>query len=137
MNALRAKAAEEFRVAGVPHRRVEAWKYSDLRALVDARTVASAPDAVWSIESQGVEVAALSSESVPDLPEGIMGAASRAFAKAGFALRVRKSGSAKVTFTAAGQARILIVLEPGATLAYTEIASSDGLYYLGSVLILC
>jgi Fe-S cluster assembly protein SufD len=132
MNALRAKAAVEFREAGVPHRRVEAWKYSDLRALVDAETVASAPDAQWSIESEGVEIADLANESLPDLPEGIMGAASRAFAKAGFVLRVRKSGSAKVTFTAAGQARVLIALDPGATLTYTEIAASDGFENIGT-----
>ena len=54
------------------------------------------------------------------------GAASRAFAKTGLMLRVRKSGSAKLIFTAAGQARVLIVIEPGATLAYTEIAASSG-----------
>ena len=31
LDALRAKAAEAFRAQGVPHRRVEDWKYSDLR----------------------------------------------------------------------------------------------------------
>ena len=36
LDARRAEAAEQFRTLGVPHRRIEAWKYSDLRAAVGA-----------------------------------------------------------------------------------------------------
>src|SRR6185295_4756111 len=43
---LRASAFERFAVAGLPHRRVEEWKYTDLRALMrDAKPLASPPDA--------------------------------------------------------------------------------------------
>jgi Fe-S cluster assembly protein SufD len=41
---LRAAAFERFRRAGLPHRRVEEWKYTDLRALMrDAKPLASRP----------------------------------------------------------------------------------------------
>ena len=43
---LRAAAFERFARAGLPHRRVEEWKYTDLRALMrDAKPLASPPDA--------------------------------------------------------------------------------------------
>lgn len=43
---LRAAAFDRFASVGLPHRRVEEWKYTDLRALMrDAKPLASAPDA--------------------------------------------------------------------------------------------
>src|SRR4051794_3761902 len=43
---LRAAAFERFAKAGLPHRRVEEWKYTDLRALMrDAKPLAGQPDA--------------------------------------------------------------------------------------------
>jgi len=129
MNALRARAAEEFRALGVPHRRVEAWKYSDLRSVVDADQVASAGAATWSIESDGVELFDLADGE--GAFAGAMGEASLAFAQAGFGLRVRKSGNVHVTFASPGQARVRIVLEPGATLNYTEIAEGEGFQNIG------
>jgi Fe-S cluster assembly protein SufD len=43
---LRAAAFERFAAKGLPHRRVEEWKYTDLRALMrDAKPLAGAPDA--------------------------------------------------------------------------------------------
>ena len=43
---LRAAAFERFAITGLPHRRVEEWKYTDLRALMrDAKPLASPPDA--------------------------------------------------------------------------------------------
>ena len=129
MNALRARAAEEFRTAGVPHRRVEAWKYSDLRSVVDADQVVSAGAAAWSIESDGVELFDLAQGE--GAFAGTMGEASLAFAQAGFGLRVKKSGTVRVTFASPGQARVRIVLEPGATLDYTEIAEGDDFQNIG------
>src|SRR2546423_5613982 len=42
----RAAAFEIFDALGLPHRRVEEWKYTDLRALMrDAKPIAPAPDA--------------------------------------------------------------------------------------------
>ena len=44
--ALREEAAARFDALGLPHRRVEEWKYTDLRALMrEARPIAGAPDA--------------------------------------------------------------------------------------------
>src|SRR5215467_4017572 len=44
--ALRAAAFEQFAEAGLPSRRVEEWKYTDLRALMrDAKPLAEPPDA--------------------------------------------------------------------------------------------
>src|SRR6185312_951637 len=43
---LREQAFERFEARGLPHRRVEEWKYTDLRALMrDMAPLASAPDA--------------------------------------------------------------------------------------------
>jgi Fe-S cluster assembly protein SufD len=44
--ALRESAFERFEIAGLPHRRIEDWKYTDLRALMrDAKPLAAPPDA--------------------------------------------------------------------------------------------
>src|SRR6266478_9571501 len=44
--ALREDAFRRFESDGLPHRRVEEWKYTDLRALMrDAKPLAGAPDA--------------------------------------------------------------------------------------------
>ncbi len=44
--ALRESAFRSFDAQGLPHRRIEEWKYTDLRALMrEARTVAAPPDA--------------------------------------------------------------------------------------------
>ena len=44
--AMREKAFDRFQAKGLPHRRVEEWKYTDLRAaLREALPLASAPDA--------------------------------------------------------------------------------------------
>jgi Fe-S cluster assembly protein SufD len=138
-DARRMKAAETFRAAGVPHRRVEAWKYSDLRSAVGEGVVEAAVAAKWSLESDGVEVFDFASGEAPDwvkaqlgtAPDGIMGEATLAFAHAGFALRVKKSGEARVRFTE-GQARVLIVVEDGAWLRYTQTLSGDGFQNIGS-----
>src|SRR5213079_3088544 len=43
---LRATAFERFAAAGLPSRRIEEWKYTDLRALMrEAKPLADAPDA--------------------------------------------------------------------------------------------
>src|SRR5262245_40648554 len=50
---LRATAFERFAAAGLPHRRVEEWKYTDLRALMrDAKPLAGAPGAAAKARGQ-------------------------------------------------------------------------------------
>jgi len=127
LDARRLKAAEGFRAHGVPHRRVEAWKYSDLRSLIDAQAVEAAGPAQWTIESDGVEPIAADGRSAA----GAMGEASLAFAKSGFGLRVVKRGRARVTFATPGQARVRLVLDPGALFDYVEIAEGDGFQNIG------
>src|ERR1700684_4028063 len=46
ITAHRAAAFDVFAKAGLPHRRIEEWKYTDLRALMrDAKPLAARPDA--------------------------------------------------------------------------------------------
>jgi Fe-S cluster assembly protein SufD len=50
---LRAAAFERFAKAGLPHRRVEEWKYTDLRALMrDAKPLAAPPDAAAKAQAK-------------------------------------------------------------------------------------
>jgi len=146
LDARRAEAAEQFRTLGVPHRRVEAWKYSDLRVVADAGAIEKAGAARWTIEhrSEDVEFVDLSSGSLPDWvrtrlgvlkSDSALGAASFAFAHSGFALRVprNKSGEVRVHFDSGGQARVLIVLEEGASRRTGETVRGDldGLQNIG------
>ncbi len=50
--ALREDAFKRFDTQGLPHRRVEEWKYTDLRALMrDAKPLAGAPDSAAKAEA--------------------------------------------------------------------------------------
>ncbi len=52
--ALRADAFEQFEAAGLPNRRVEEWKYTDLRALMrEAYPLAPPPDAAAKQRAKG------------------------------------------------------------------------------------
>ncbi len=51
---LRDQAFRRFETAGLPHRRVEEWKYTDLRALMrDAKPLAGVPDAAAKARAEG------------------------------------------------------------------------------------
>src|SRR5437016_13915680 len=55
--ALRADAFRRFESDGLPHRRIEDWKYTDLRALMrEAKPLAGAPDA--AAKARGARAAA-------------------------------------------------------------------------------
>jgi Fe-S cluster assembly protein SufD len=132
LDARRAKARESFHASGVPSRRVEDWKYSDIHNAVAANDVEHAAPAKWSADvSDGIELFDLSAANAPDWvaqrlgslgSAGAMDAASLGFAKTGFALRVPKDGSgeARIAFDGAGQARVLIVLEENAKLTHVQ-----------------
>jgi Fe-S cluster assembly protein SufD len=147
LDARRAAAADRFRTLGLPHRRVEAWKYTDLRAVTDAEKIETAQAVKWAIKSclGDVELVDLANGTLPDWvrtrlgalrSDSAMGAASFAFAGSGFALRVPrgKSGAIRVEFDSDGQARVLIVLEEGASLDYGETVRGDlaGLQNIGA-----
>lgn len=54
--AMRDKAFSDFETRGLPHRRVEEWKYTDLRALMrDAKPLAVPPDAAAKKRATNVD----------------------------------------------------------------------------------
>jgi Fe-S cluster assembly protein SufD len=129
--ARRNEAASLFRSRGVPNRRVEAWKYSDLRAaLGDAGF--GAGSAEWQVGElpAGVELFDLSQPNPPDwvrthlgtLTRNVASAASLNIAWGGVALRVTGAAAAPLplAFAGAGHVRALIVLEEGASLTLVE-----------------
>jgi Fe-S cluster assembly protein SufD len=107
----------------LPNRRVEDWKYSDLRNAIDADVVASAPTVVWSIASSSgaVDIAELPT-IMPRGEHGAMAEIAIASAKAGPSLRVAKneSGVVHLNLAEGGHGRALIVVEDGASLALQE-----------------
>jgi len=61
---LRHAAFERFAALGLPHRRVEEWKYTDLRALMrDAKPLAGAPDAAAKARARGAGASLASIEA--------------------------------------------------------------------------
>jgi Fe-S cluster assembly protein SufD len=138
--ARRADALESFRVRGMPHRRFEHWRYSDLRAQLDAGQVAQAGTASWHIAHlpEGVELFDLAKPDCPDWVEKNLGAignrptmeeASLAFAEGGVALRVpagRKIAEpVRLQVSGAGNLRLLLLLEEGAALSLFEAHTVD------------
>jgi Fe-S cluster assembly protein SufD len=129
--ARRNEAASLFRARGVPTRRVEAWKYSDLRVAL-GETGFGAGTAEWRVGAvpAGVELFDL---ATPDAPEWVgahlgtmtrnaASAASLVQARGGVALRVTGMAAAPLSleFFSIGHVRALIVLEPGASLTLVE-----------------
>lgn len=148
LDARRAEAIESFRVNGVPHRRIEEWKYSDLRSALTADEVPVAGAAKWQVEGDkaNIEIVDLSQlgadapQWVRDhlgaiAPQNAMEAASLAFAQGGVALRVARNmaaGSLHLNVSEAGHARILIVMEEGSSLTLVEThAAAQGLRNIG------
>ncbi len=139
----RAEAANRFAAQGVPHRRIEDWKYSDLKTAIDGANDDSA--ASWSIRvlPQGVELFDLTdADNAPDwvkahlgtLPQNAMAAASFAQSRTGFALRVTRDATATpmhAELSGTGTARVLIVLEQGASLTLCETVRTRGVANLG------
>lgn len=138
--ARRAEALESFRVRGMPHRRFEHWRYSDLRAVLDAGQVAQAGTAHWQIEDlpKGVEMFDLAK---PNAPEWVlktygtignrptMEEASLAFADGGVAVRVPRglkiAEPIRLQVSAQGNLRWLIVVEEGASATIFEPHAGD------------
>jgi Fe-S cluster assembly protein SufD len=131
--ARRNEAAALFRARGVPHRRVEEWKYSDLKsALGEAGVGASVAE--WQVGNlpAGMEQFDLSQPNPPDWVRenfaepvrNVMSAASLALSKGGVALRVPKGLAVtdllKLDFTGTGHVRGLLVLEDGAAVTLVE-----------------
>jgi len=140
IEARRAEALDSFRVRGMPHRRFEHWRYSDLRAVLDAGQVAQAGTARWQISEipDGVEMFDLSSGGAPEWVVKNLGnignrptmeEASLAFADGGVALRVPRNRRivepVRLQISHAGNLRVLIVVEDGATVSLSELHTMD------------
>jgi Fe-S cluster assembly protein SufD len=138
--ARRAEALESFRVRGMPHRRFEHWRYSDLRAVLDAGQVAQAGTAKWHIGNlpAGVELFDLSVAETPDWVMKTLGnvgnrrtmqEAALAFAEGGVALRVpagqQIAEPIRLQIAGQGNLRWLIVLEEGASVTLFEPHAMD------------
>ncbi|NWH08996.1 MAG: Fe-S cluster assembly protein SufD [Alphaproteobacteria bacterium] len=163
----REAAMALFRRAGLPHRRIEAFKYTDLRARLNERydtdqAAAPAPQSAlpaWeanrfviidgilsdarSDRPEGLEIASLAKDSLPPWAlarlgavnpqaDHVMSALNLALMQDGVAIRVPRGFAAlrplHLQFLetggegapAASHARVLIVLEEGASLTLTE-----------------
>lgn len=129
----KAEAAAVVHSHGVPHRRIEDWKYSDLKAVLGDKGL-GAVMAEWLVKSlpAGVEMFDLAQ---PDPPawvmahvarptRNVMSAASLALSAGGVAFRVPANVAIatplKLEFTGAGHVRGLLVLEKGASLVLAE-----------------
>ncbi|MDE2134491.1 MAG: SufD family Fe-S cluster assembly protein [Alphaproteobacteria bacterium] len=138
----RSEALDNFHTRGMPHRRFEHWRYSDLRAILDAGQVAQSGTAKWQVESvpDGVELFDLAApaEQAPEWVVRYLGTvgnrptmkeASLAFADGGVALRVtrgRKSAAPmRLQISSTGNVRLLLVLEDDASLTLMETHASD------------
>lgn len=146
--ATRDAAAALVAARGVPHRRVEEWKYSDLRAALGEAGL-GADAAQWSVDApDGVEVFDLSQPHPPAwvadhfgrTADNVMSAASLAFAKGGVALRVPAGAaiarSLRLDFTGAGHVRALLVVEAGASLTLVEGVGVAGFRNAGLEIVL-
>jgi len=136
LDARRAEANAAFAARGIPHRRIEEWKYSDLRASLDREHIEHARTAKWHIENlpDGVELFDLSENDAPDWVKrhlgtvgkntNAMNTASLGLAHGGFALRVPKNTAIpapiRLNFSGAGHVRALIVVEEGAAATLLE-----------------
>jgi len=144
LDARRAEAGEQFRALGVPHRRIEQWKYTDLRgALGDAR-IEDEGSASWNIENlpAGIELFDLSDAGAPEwvsrnlgaTRDGAMDAASLAFARHGLALRIRHAISEPVRLELSGEGhlRVMVLLEKNANLTLIESGSAADFRNVGT-----
>ena len=110
----------------LPNRRVEDWKYTDLRNAIDPAAVDAAATAVWNVSLSGaVEQSALP-EILPHGRHGAMAELAVTHAKSGVFLRVGKGqrGTAALELASAGHGRALIVVEDGASLTLRETAAT-------------
>jgi len=129
----KAAAAAVVHAHGVPHRRIEEWKYSDLKAVLGEKGL-GAVTAEWLVGNlpTGVEMFDLSEPHPPAwvathfarATQNVMSAASLALSAGGVAFRVPKGAKIadplKLDFTGPGHVRALLVLEDGASLTLLE-----------------
>jgi len=140
----RADAVATLRTQGVPHRRIEEWKYSDLKTALEPENDSIAATAAWSIENVPTGVTLFDLADLSAAPEWVRAhfgkaaaaetvpAASLALAEGGFALHVARNAvvteAVRVGLSANGHVRALVVLEDGAGLTLIEQQSAAGAF---------
>jgi len=140
----RADAVATLRTQGVPHRRIEEWKYSDLKTALEPANDSIAATAAWSIENVPTGVTLFDLADLSAAPEWVRAhfgkaaaaetvpAASLALAEGGFALHVARNAvvteAVRVGLSANGHVRALVVLEDGAGLTLIEQQSAAGAF---------
>ena len=147
----RAEAANRFAALGVPHRRIEDWKYSDLKtAIGDAVNDAVGMWTVGDVENGpplDVDYSYFDMNASPDnlpewvrvnlgvLPQNAMSSASFASARACIAIRVPRGKAVAhpvpLRVEGGGTGRVLVVLEEGASLTLQETIKAVGLVNAG------
>jgi Fe-S cluster assembly protein SufD len=129
----KAEAAAVVHSHGVPHRRTEEWKYSDLKSALGEKGL-GAVVAEWLVGNlpSGVEMFDLAQPNPPAWvmnhfarpTQNVMRAASLVLSAGGVAFRVPKGAQIadvlKLDFTGPGHVRGLLVLEEGASLTLVE-----------------
>jgi Fe-S cluster assembly protein SufD len=145
----KAEAAAVVHGHGVPHRRIEEWKYSDLKAALGEKGL-GAVVAEWLVGNlpSGVEVFDLAQPNPPAWvmtvmarpTRNVMSAASLALSAGGVAFRVPKgiqiAEPLKLDFTGAGHVRALLVLEEDASLSLAETAGAADFRNVGFDIVL-
>ncbi|HVW75125.1 MAG TPA: Fe-S cluster assembly protein SufD [Rhizomicrobium sp.] len=126
-------AAAILNAQGVPHRRIEEWKYSDLRSALGEAGIGNV-FAQWLVDNlpADVEVFDLAQPNPPAWvsahfgqgTHNVMSAASLSLSAGGVAFRVLKDAviadPLRLNFTGPGHVRALLVLEDGASLTLLE-----------------
>ena len=133
----KSQAAAVFDSHGVPHRRIEEWKYSDLKVALGEAGIGKVV-AEWQINNlpAGIEMFDLAQPNPPAwvmahfgrASHSVMSAASLSLSAGGVAFRVPAgvaiTDSLKLDFTGPGHVRGLLVLEEGASLTMLEGVSA-------------
>jgi len=142
--ARRAEALQAFERVGVPHRRVEDWKYTDIRADLGDKPL-DAGAATWELRGLSADTQLFDLKLLDvGAPEWVtsnfgriarnrnaMDAASFALSRAGFALRIPGDAQIDLRWSGEGSARGLIVLERGAALTLSETVEAAGVQNIG------
>jgi Fe-S cluster assembly protein SufD len=136
MNAV--SPLEIFRAQGIPHRRVEEWKYSDLRSAIDAETFEHTYGVVMVVNNPSAQIETVINDELPDWASsavqglgvgGAMDAAAKAFSPNVVAIRVPGGlqivDPLHIEFHAEGQGQIILCLEKGASLSFVETHHPD------------
>jgi len=147
LNERRKNAIEKIRAEGVPNRRAEAWKYSDLKAALEAANDIEVGRIAWALSPLPRDCDLFDLENAAEAPEWVRAslgksaaeaaipAASLAFAQSGFAVRIGKNvrvdEPVRMHFQGSGHSRVLVVLEEGASVTLVETPSPSSFSNIG------